>query len=71
MLYQKKFRDEAVRVAKCITACLCRSYGKEVIGMFTAYYQSEAKNCFWDANNQPLFSEGRDVQDIIDKEPFA
>ena len=39
--------------------------------MFTAFYQKEAKNCFWDANNCSLYSEEKAAQDIIDEQPFA
>ena len=69
--YRKKFQSEAVRVAKHVAACLHKKHGKDVLSMFTAHYQSEAKNCFWDANDRPLYSEEKAAQDIIDTEPFA
>ena len=71
LLYRKKFQSEAVRVAKHVAAHLHKKYGKDVLSMFTAHYQSEAKNCFWDSNDRPLHSEEKAAQDIIDTEPFA
>ena len=38
--------------------------------MFTAYFQKEAKNCFWDSN-RPLYSKEKAAQDIIDEKPFT
>ena len=39
--------------------------------MFTAYFQKEAKNCFWDLNDRPLYSKEKAIQDIIDEKPFT
>ena len=39
--------------------------------MFTAHCQNEAKNFFWDSNDNPLYSDEKAAQDIIDEKPFA
>ena len=39
--------------------------------MFISHCQNEAKNCFWDSNDRPLYSDEKAAQDIIDEKPFA
>ena len=39
--------------------------------MFTVYYQKEAKNCFQNSNDYPLYSDKKAVQNIINEQPFA
>ena len=71
LLCQKKHREEAIRVSKHIAAYLHRNHRKDVLGMFTSHYQTEAKNCFWDSNDGPLCSDKKAAQDAIDEKPFA
>ena len=39
--------------------------------MFASHHQKETKNCFWESNNRPLYSDEKAAQDIIDEKPFA
>jgi len=58
-------------VAKHIAAYLYKKHGKEVLSIFTTHFQKEAKNCFWDSNDRPLYSEEKAAQDIINEKPFT
>ena len=71
LLCRKKFKDKAVRVVKHIVAYLYKEYGKEVLLVFTAYFQKEAKICFWNLNNYSHYSEEKAAQDIIDEQLFT
>ena len=60
-----------VYVAKHITAYLYKKHGKEILSMFTAYFQKEAKNCFWNLNDRLLYSKEKAARDIINEKPFT
>ena len=71
LLHRKRFREEAVRVAKRLATYLYKEHGKDVLPMFAAHHQKEAKNCFWDSNNKTSCSDEKEAQDVIDEKPFA
>ena len=58
-------------MAKYIATYLYKEHRKEVLTIFTARYQKEAKNYFWNSNNRSLYSNEKVAQDIIDEKPFA